>query len=231
MRSIAGINCYEMGRALQYVRVQNSSSVLSSLFNSTDSIEYYSSPVVLSQNFTQYTKTQLLLINFQRETDPTGIRSRIWEVFCDRATRSNFIKCINKSQGVDISVLPTIYARNRQYPFWLSPRGNGLDCHRTWEALYLGVIPIVWNSSLNSLYVNLPIIVINDYTEITEKFLLTKLREIVFQKRNNWPIYRYEKLKFGYWRRLILSKSRHAIRTTNRENQCWRAKRTRNGHG
>jgi hypothetical protein len=25
----------------------------------------------------------------------------------------------------------------------LSPPGNGVDCHRTWEALYLGVTPIV----------------------------------------------------------------------------------------
>ena len=229
MRFIVGINCYEMGRALQYAREHNSSSVLSFLFNSTDSTEHYSSSVLSPQSSAQHIKPQLLLINFQRATDPTGFRSRIWEVFCDRAPISNFIKCINKSQGVDISVLPTVYARNRQHPLWLSPRGNGLDCHRTWEALYLDVIPVVWNSSLNSLYADLPIIVINDYSEITEKFLLTKLREIVFQKRNKWPIYRYDKLKFSYWRRLILRKSRHAIRTINRENQCWRARRTTKG--
>jgi hypothetical protein len=24
-----------------------------------------------------------------------------------------------------------------------SPAGNGLDCHRTWEALYLGCVPVV----------------------------------------------------------------------------------------
>ena len=28
----------------------------------------------------------------------------------------------------------------------ISPMGNGLDCHRTWEALYLGVIPLVRGS-------------------------------------------------------------------------------------
>ena len=27
-----------------------------------------------------------------------------------------------------------------------SPAGNGLDCHRTWEALYLGCIPVVLRS-------------------------------------------------------------------------------------
>ena len=30
-----------------------------------------------------------------------------------------------------------------KYMFVASPAGNGLDCHRTWEAMYLGVIPIV----------------------------------------------------------------------------------------
>ena len=32
------------------------------------------------------------------------------------------------------------------YKFALSPEGNGIDCHRTWECLYLGVIPIVKKS-------------------------------------------------------------------------------------
>ena len=35
----------------------------------------------------------------------------------------------------------------REYAFVASPPGNGVDCHRTWEALYLGVIPIVKRSS------------------------------------------------------------------------------------
>ncbi|CAF1370635.1 unnamed protein product [Adineta ricciae] len=222
-----GINCYEMGRALQRVREQKSTSALLFLSNSTDPKEYYSSSLFLSQqSSTRHITTQLLLVNFQRQTDPTGTRTRVWKTFCDRNTTSNFVKCIDKLQGVDSSALPTIYARNRQYPFWLSPRGNGIDCHRTWEALYLDVIPIVWNSTLNSLYTDLPIIVVNDDSEITEHFLLTKLTEILVKKRSKRPVYRYEKLAFGYWRRLILSKSRHSTTTIKRENQCWRAKST-----
>jgi hypothetical protein len=27
-----------------------------------------------------------------------------------------------------------------------SPAGNGYDCHRTWEALYLGAIPVILKS-------------------------------------------------------------------------------------
>jgi len=133
---------------------------------------------------------------------------------------------MEKSDGVNISALPTIYARNRQYPFWLSPRGNGLDCHRTWEALYLDVIPIVWNSTLNSLYIDLPVIILDKCSEITEQCLRAKLKEIATNKIKNPTVYRFEKLRFSFWRRLVLSKSRHSITTTKRENQCWRAKTT-----
>ena len=36
-----------------------------------------------------------------------------------------------------------LWAQYRKYRFGVSPRGNGLDCHRTWEMLYFGMIPIV----------------------------------------------------------------------------------------
>lgn len=39
-----------------------------------------------------------------------------------------------------------------QMQFCASPHGNGLDCHRTWEALCLGCVPIVKSSPLDDLY-------------------------------------------------------------------------------
>ncbi len=164
---------------------------------------------------------RLLLINFQRGNDPTKIRLHMWKVFCSRNVTSTFTECIDKPYGVNISALPTIYNRNRQYPLWLSPRGNGLDCHRTWEAFYLDIIPIVWNSTLNPLFVDLPVIILNDWRDITEQFLRTKLNEIAKKKIKSPSVYRFDKLRFSYWRSLILNKSRHSINTTKRENLCW----------
>lgn len=47
----------------------------------------------------------------------------------------------------------------------ISPRGNGLDCHRTWEALYLKRVPIMkWTPSLATF--NLPIIWIRTWDQI-----------------------------------------------------------------
>jgi len=49
--------------------------------------------------------------------------------------------------------------------FCISPRGNGLDCHRTWEALYLGAIPVVTRSLLTDAHRDIPMIVLDDWSE------------------------------------------------------------------
>lgn len=57
--------------------------------------------------------------------------------------------------------------------FVLSPPGNGLDCHRTWEALLLGAAPVVLSSALDPLFDKIPAVVINDWKNLTEQFLLS----------------------------------------------------------
>ena len=49
--------------------------------------------------------------------------------------------------------------------FCISPRGNGLDCHRTWEALYLGTIPVVTRSALTDHFSDIPMVVLDDWSE------------------------------------------------------------------
>jgi hypothetical protein len=83
--------------------------------------------------------------------------------------------------------------------FVLSPHGNGLDCYRTWEALILGSIPIVKTSSLDSLYTDLPVIIVKDWPEVTEFFLKQKFNEFSLKT------YKREKLYFDYWKNLILN--------------------------
>ncbi|WP_171026137.1 hypothetical protein [Mesorhizobium comanense] len=52
-----------------------------------------------------------------------------------------------------------------QYPLVLSTVGNGLDCHRTWELLYLGCIVVTRTSPLDPLYEGLPVIIVDDWHE------------------------------------------------------------------
>ena len=62
-----------------------------------------------------------------------------------------------------------VWDEYRSYTFGASPHGNGLDCHRTWEMLYLGMVPIVESSSLDPLYEGLPVVVVNDWKHLCER--------------------------------------------------------------
>jgi hypothetical protein len=49
--------------------------------------------------------------------------------------------------------------------FCLSPRGNGIDTHRTWEALYLRTVPIVTRNLVTDHHPDLPMIVLDDWSQ------------------------------------------------------------------
>lgn len=59
-----------------------------------------------------------------------------------------------------------LWREKTRYAFVVSPHGNGLDCHRTWESLVLGNIVIVKRSSLDALYEGLPVVIVDDWREI-----------------------------------------------------------------
>jgi len=59
------------------------------------------------------------------------------------------------------------------YQFVISPEGNGIDCHRHYEALMAGCIPIVEDhEGIREKYRGCPILFTRDYREITEAYLL-----------------------------------------------------------
>ena len=48
----------------------------------------------------------------------------------------------------------------------MSPPGNGVDCHRTWEAIALGAVPVVLRSALASTLVDAaPIVAVTSWEE------------------------------------------------------------------
>ena len=61
------------------------------------------------------------------------------------------------------------------YKFVISPEGNGINCHRHYEALIAGCIPIIENNlHIQQKYAGLPILYTDDYTEITNDYLNTQ---------------------------------------------------------
>lgn len=71
----------------------------------------------------------------------------------------------------------------KKFDFVFSPRGNGIDCHRTWEALILDQIPVVekTNTPLDDLHKKFPIVMLNSLSEINEKNL--KIWKKEYQKK------------------------------------------------
>jgi hypothetical protein len=82
--------------------------------------------------------------------------------------------------------------------FILCPEGNGIDCHRNWEILYLGRIPIVEdNYFVNEIYGDLPVIIVDDFKNINKDILLEYINHFENFHFNN------DKLKFSYWKKII----------------------------
>jgi hypothetical protein len=82
-----------------------------------------------------------------------------------------------------------------QYVFLASPAGGGLDCHRTWEALALGCIPIIKSLELTeTMFEGLPILIIKSWKDINSELLVNTLNRFSIQA--SWPP---EPLKLSFW--------------------------------
>jgi len=79
-----------------------------------------------------------------------------------------------------------------KYKWIISPHGNGLDCHRTYEAIALGCIPVVKSSTLDIMYKDMPIIILNDWNEISLELLKSKTEEALKKSK--------ETITLDYWK-------------------------------
>lgn len=132
-------------------------------------------------------KDILLYMNFAISTYPSE-RKLVYNLFKDKDFCEKLDSKDHRSYLCDL-------ARSK---FVLSPRGNGLDCHRTWEALLLGAIPIIKTCSLDPLYKELPVIIVKDWREINLEFLEKKWIEM------SAKTYNLKKLYADYWLQFIM---------------------------
>jgi len=120
-------------------------------------------------------------------------------ILYDLIKYNKYIDFIEKKTFIQIT---QIY---NTYNFALSPRGNGLDCHRTWELLLAGVIVITKTSTLDDMYIDndLPVVILNDWNELNDniEYKLQQWYTTYIGKTSIDNI--FKKLTFHYW----LSKS------------------------
>ena len=128
---------------------------------------------VLRVNFK---KDNLVHFNFQKKG---GLREEHNRVYCYDSMIKKGIEFIpNMDYESYLKTLST-------YKYSISPKGNGIDCHRMWECFYLKVIPICERSILTEYYSKIfPIVLIDDWDDLN----LESLRKN-YDKYNKWDNY------------------------------------------
>ena len=128
---------------------------------------------VLRVNFK---KDNLVHFNFQKKG---GLREEHNRVYCYDSMIKKGIEFIpNMDYESYLKTLST-------YKYSVSPKGNGIDCHRMWECFYLKVIPICERSILTEYYSKIfPIVLIDDWDDLN----LESLRKN-YDKYNKWDNY------------------------------------------
>lgn len=84
-----------------------------------------------------------------------------------------------------------------KHAFVASPSGMGMDCHRTWEAIALGCVPIVKRSPLARLTEGMPVLVVESWSQVTFEYLLEQQQNLATQK------FDYSKTLLTFWQARI----------------------------
>ncbi len=128
----------------------------------------------------------LVYLNISRGTFPKE-RGKIIDTYKDK-------KWVTYKNGSKTVTGHTDFIKNvNSHKFVFAPRGNGLDTHRMWEALYLRTIPIVKRHISIESFSDLPILMVESWDNITEEYLTSKYQEIMEKK------YNLHKLTIKYW--------------------------------
>ena len=121
-------------------------------------------------------KDNFIHFNFQKEG---GLREENNRVYC-------YDSMIKKG----IEFLPNMdyesYLKKLGiYKYSISPKGNGIDCHRMWECFYLKVIPICERSILTEYFSKIfPIVLLDDWNDLDLESLHKN-----YSKNNKWDNY------------------------------------------
>ena len=87
----------------------------------------------------------------------------------------------------------SLWQNYKRYKYVLSLQGNGLDCHRTWEALYLGAIVIADKTSLSSLLSEYPVYQFCTVEDLVSEKLFENISKELTGK--SWEIISFESLR------------------------------------
>lgn len=124
-----------------------------------------------------------------------------WHFYLDRGDRND---CFNSIEHSSCYFEPSkanrfdTWKTQSKMAFVVSPFGGGPDCHRTWEAISLGCIPILKRSPLSPVFDGLPCVFVDDWREVNISFLENSLESILNKTYNFSPMFlQYWKSEIG----------------------------------
>ena len=145
-------------------------------------------------------KTQWLEDAYHQITEPSSL------VYfnCNQNTNAKDRReCYDEASKTDIVSIdqpnltyPQYLDRIKEHMFVLSPRGNGLDCHRTWEILMMRRVPIIKKEGqLETLYKDMPVLFVDNWSDIYNMNLKEIFKTFSFDNQKY--------LEFDFWKSKI----------------------------
>ena len=155
-------------------------------------------------------------------------RKVAWEHLCGDAKKKkkgkDWATCAVKTTKNNVKNNPHLvkyYQQVAAHRYVAAPRGNGLDTHRFWEALYLGCVPIVETGPLDHLYARVGALVVKSWTDVTAALLDAKHGELYARLKNHSHL-----LSAAHWRSTIEADRAAALAGGDRDRKrCWGTKK------
>ena len=155
-------------------------------FQRNGSLDYYN-PINISK--LKIIKNNLLLVSFSVQTNPM-VREKYTSILNEFGYHNKYYRNLKDYRRI----LASSY-------FVISPPGNGIDCHRTWEAFIHKTIPVIERKYDLFKHIDLPILVVDkiqDFLEFPDEKKLMIYNEILEKK--------YENIFIKWWIDYIFSK-------------------------
>jgi len=158
-------------------------------------------PIGIANEKWPHGNKDILLEVINTEIPKTHLCYSNFEVSTNYNKRTQILDTIKNKPFIDIETHKLSFkdylTKLKSYKYVISPPGNSVDCHRIWEAIYLGVIPIIEKNIAMEYFYELPILIVNSFNDVTIE-LLDSSYETILNKASN-------KATFSHYRDLICS--------------------------
>jgi len=140
-------------------------------------------------------KSQSVYVNFNIATNPPHRSDCLNKIgvsidtqypdFADPAVHNDFV--LNSQDEYLRAIARSLFV--------VSPMGNGVDCHKTWESIYMKSVPIVINTEFSRRFksMGIPMLILDDWSE----FKSLNLNQVLYDEL--WQDFDPTKLDFNFF--------------------------------